>query len=153
MVAAKKVAQDQQTSFDATAFMKEKFVPRTAQIKVDVLQKYFGANDPFWVVRGQTANEVALGYEITKKRQNLEAVVKAIGNNADAVEKIKSAIGVSDETPDDIMKRLEQLKTCSIDPVIDLPVAVRLAETFPVEFYLITNKIIELTGLGMDIKK
>jgi hypothetical protein len=36
----------------------------------------------------------------------------------------------------------------SIDPVITLDVAVKLSETYPIEFYNITGAITQLTGQG-----
>jgi hypothetical protein len=41
----------------------------------------------------------------------------------------------------------------SVDPEITLPVAVKLAEKFPIEFMTLTNVITELTGLGFEYAK
>jgi hypothetical protein len=41
----------------------------------------------------------------------------------------------------------------SVNPTIDKPLAVKLAEQYPIEFYTLTNKITELTGLGANLKK
>jgi len=140
-------------AFDNQSFMKAKFQPRTADIKLDALQGFFGDADPLWTVRGQTASELARAIESSSKEKNLDSIIKAIGSNKSQIEELKSAIGLGDETPTDIIKRLEMLHVCSVSPEIDLPVAIKLAENFPIEFYMLTNKITELTGLGADVKK
>lgn len=140
--------------FDTKKFLKEQFVPRTARVEVPGLADWFEKGDePVWVVIGQTANEVALCMEAGAKHKNLDAIIKAISANQDQINELKKAIGVDKDTPGEVVKRLEQLVQCSIDPIITLDVAVKLAETRPIEFYQITNEITRLTGLGMDVKK
>jgi len=140
-------------SFDSKAFMHAQFAPRTARVDVPGLIDWFNDAPPVWVVRGQTANEVALTNAAAEKHKAVDSIVKAIAENADKVNAIKKAIGVAGDTPSDIIKRLEQLVQCSIDPVITLDVAVKLAEVRPVEFFILTNEIVKLTGLGQDLKK
>jgi hypothetical protein len=91
--------------------------------------------------------------EASTKHKNMGAIIKAIASNKDQINELKKAIGVENDTPGEIIKRLEQLVQCSIDPVITLDVAVKLAEARPIEFYQLTNEILRLTGLGMDVKK
>lgn len=140
-------------SFDTKAFMHTTFAPRTARVDVPGLADWFADASPVWVVRGQTANEVALANAASEKHKAVDSIVKAIADSADKVNAIRQAIGVSTDTPADIVKRLEQLVQCSVEPVITLDVAVKLAEVRPVEFYILTNEIVKLTGLGMDVKK
>jgi hypothetical protein len=87
------------------------------------------------------------------KHKNMDAIIKAIAANQNQVNELKKAIGVETDTPAAIINRLEQLVQCSVDPVITLDVAVKLAEARPIEFYQLTNEILRLTGLGMDVKK
>ena len=139
--------------FNKNAFMKKQYEPRAANIDVPVLAEFFGDSKPVWIVRGQTANEIAKGHEATANNRNIANILAAVGNDKEKIDELKQAMGISDDTPDDIIKRLGQFVTCSVSPEIDKQFALKLAETFPVEFYLITNKIVELTGLGMDEKK
>jgi hypothetical protein len=139
--------------FDTKAFMQTQFAPRTARVDVPGLADWFVDAEPVWVVRGQTANEVALANAASEKHKAVDSIVKAIADNADKVSAIKKAIGIAGDTPADIIKRLEQLVQCSVEPVITLDLAVKLAEVRPVEFYVLTNEILKLTGLGMDLKK
>jgi len=140
--------------FDSKKFMAAQFEPRTARIDVPGLSNWFDEDDPpVWVIRGQTANEIAIAMDAGAKHKNIDAIIKAIAANQDQVNELKKAIGVEKDTPGEIIKRLEQLVQCSIEPVITLDIAVKLGETRPIEFYTITNEILRLTGLGMDIKK
>ena len=41
----------------------------------------------------------------------------------------------------------------SVAPAVSLPVAVKLAEAFPIEFLQLTNEISDLTGRGADLVK
>jgi len=140
--------------FDSQRFMAAAFVPRTAEVAVPSLADWFGDSTPaVWTVRGQTANEVANSIDAGNKHRNIDAVIKAIAANGDQVEELRRAIGVSKDTHADIVKRMEMLTQCSIEPTISLDVAVRLAEVRPIEFYSLTNTIMKLTGEGMDVKK
>ena len=139
-------------AFKSKDFLKAEFQPRTAEVAVQSLAEWFD-DKPLWTVRGATASEVAKMLEASDKHKNIDSIIKAISASQDKVNELKKAIGIANDTPADIIKRLEQLVMCSVDPVVDLPVAVKLAETYPIEFYILTNKITELTGLGMDGKK
>ena len=140
-------------AFDQKAFMQAQFVPRTARVDVPGLKDFFGGGDAVWQVRGQTASEIASAMEASQKHQNIDAIIKAIASNKDQIAELKRAVGVSTDTPAEIIKRLEQLVQCSVEPVITLDVAVKIAEVRPIEFYTLTNEILKLTGLGMDVKK
>lgn len=140
-------------AFDSRAFMKAEFQPRTAEITLASLQSYFGDDVPVWKVRGQSASEVARAMEAGAKTKNIEAIIKAIGSSQAQIDELKAAIGIGSDVPGDIVKRLEMLHVCSVSPEIDMSVAIKLAENFPIEFYMLTNKITELTGLGADVKK
>lgn len=138
--------------FNAKDFLKAQFQPRTAELSLPALADFFDG-DPVWMVRGATASEIAKMLEAGAKQNNIDNIIKAIAENQDKINEIKKAVGISNDTPADIIKRLEQLVMCSVDPVIDLSTAVKLADALPVEFYMLTNKITELTGQGMDVKK
>ncbi|MFA5922314.1 MAG: hypothetical protein WC856_13645 [Methylococcaceae bacterium] len=141
-------------AFDSKKFMAAQFEPRTGQIEVPGLADWFDKSEPpVWTVRGQTANEVAMALEAGSKHKNIDAIIKAITANEDQVNELKKAIGVNKDTPGEIVKRLEQLVQCSIEPEITLDVAVKMGETRPIEFYQLTNEILRLTAMGMDIKK
>lgn len=140
--------------FDKKGFMKASFIPRTEKVSVPGLSDWFKEEEPVWEVRGQTAEEMARCAEAGANSMSVENILKAISTTQEQVAEIKKTLGLGDkDTPADIKKRLTQLTICSVTPEIDMSIAAKLAQTFPVEFYIITNKIVELTGRGMDLKK
>lgn len=143
--------------FDKTAFLKQKFEPRTAKVKVNSLRSWFkevsDSEDCLWEVKGMTGPQLAEALEAANSAENLETIIKGIGKNEKIVSEIKNIIGIGTDTPVDIKKRLLQLTYCSVSPEVDMRLALVLFERFPIEFYTITNQITLLTGMGMDVKK
>jgi hypothetical protein len=103
-------------------------------------------------VRGLTGEELARVNEAQARNRNKNAVIDAL--NSDKSEKmtdaIKELIGTGNSVPDDLARRIEMLAIASVAPECSHQVAVKLAESFPVEFYDLTNKITQLTGLGSE---
>lgn len=144
--------------FDAKAFTKAEFEPRTEAVPVDGLRSFFpdlGEDEtPEWTVRGLTHAELARAEDASRRRQDLAAVVDALnGDEGKKQEAIKELLGVDQHVPQDTAKRMEMLVRGSVDPEIDLEVAVKLATAFPIEFSALTNKVIELTGRGHEALK
>jgi len=143
--------------FSPDKFLKSKLEPRTDEVEVTALSAWFDKDEkPLWKVRGLSGEEMTKATEAATKQKNLMAVVDALSSNVrkDKVDALKDLLGTNDSTPVELAKRMEQLVYGSIEPEADLQLAVKLAEHFPVEFMLITNKIIELTGLGsVDVGK
>ena len=76
------------------------------------------------------------------------------GHTPSIKEAVTEMLGGTMSVPVDTQKRILHLVKGSVDPKIDESVAVKLSETFPIEFLVLTNKILELTGLGQTaIKK
>lgn len=141
-------------AFDVKNFMATTFEPRTASVPVPNLKDWFDeGEEPVWVVRGQTASEVARANTAAEKNKNIDSIAKAIAQHSEQVKAIKAAVGVVDDTPADTVKRLEQLVQCSVEPKITLDAAVKLSEVRAIEFYMITNEIVMLTAQGSDVKK
>lgn len=139
--------------FDATQFSREKFAPRTAVVRVDALSHWFDG-EPVWTVRGMTGAELARCNDAVAKNRQLSTLAEVLETSTGStLGEVKNAIGLGDRVPDEIAKRLENITIGSVSPTVSLPVAVKLAEHFPVEFYLLTNKILELTGLGAQAEK
>lgn len=147
--------------FNSSRFVKQEFQQREGVVEVPALRSWFDLPETkkdeepakcLWKVRGLTAVELARTFEAASKVKNFSSLVEALGSSETKIEELKEVLGVGNDVPSDIMKRLEQLTIGSLEP-IDLSVAQKLAEKFPIEFYQITNKITALTGLGMDLKK
>lgn len=140
--------------FNADKFERAQFEPRTAAVPVPGLAAFFdGESEPVWTVRGLNSADLFRAMEAGKKQASIETIVKAIAAGGDQADAMRKALGLTKDTPGEIVKRLEMLVAGSVSPQVTLPVAVKLAESFPIEFLAITNQITELTGKGFDLVK
>ena len=140
--------------FDLDRFERAKFAPRQQNVPVEALADFFAEGEaPVWVVRGLSANELHRAMEAATRQKSVEAVVRAIAAGGDQVQAVRQALGLTADTPGEIAKRLEMLVMGSVAPKLELPLAVKMAEAFPVEFLSLTNTITELTGKGSDLVK
>lgn len=141
-------------TFNADKFERAKFEARRAKVPVPALVDFFDEGEsPVWEVRGLSAVELHKAIEASKRQGSIEAIVKAIAANQDQAGAIRSALGLTKDTPGEIAKRLEMLVMGSVAPAIELPTAVKLAEAFPIEFLTLTNEITDLTGKGAEMVK
>lgn len=141
-------------AFDADKFSRAKLEPRRTSVPVPALAVFFAdGEDAVWQVRGLSAVELHKALEAGKRQGTIESIVKAVSQNGDQAAAVRRALGLDSGVPGEIAKRLEMLVMGSLAPVIDLPTAVKLGETFPVEFLQLTNEITELTGKGADLGK
>lgn len=140
-----------ENTFDLKAFMRQEYSPREGDVPVPALRDYFpeGA-EAVWRVRGLTADEIARCNEAGDRNRKVEAIVEALAaeNRNDITAGIKKMLGIGSDVHGEVAKRLEQCVTASVNPRIPLEAAVKLATVAPVEFYAITNKILELSGQG-----
>lgn len=137
--------------FDSKKFLKTKWTPRTEEVPVPDLAAFFPAGaKPVWTVRGLTGHELGRANEASERNKNVAAILEGIASGAskEQTEAVKELLGLGGSTPQDIAKRLEHLSIGSVDPVCAPDLAIRLCETFPVEFFQITNRIVQLTGQG-----
>jgi hypothetical protein len=141
-------------AFDASRFEKAEFVARTRVVEVESLAHFFDEGErPEWVVRGLTSNELHRSLEAGKRQMSLDSIVKAIAQAGDQADAVRKAIGLTTDTPGEIAKRMEMLVMGSVSPKVELTTVVKLAETFPIEFLMLSNAITELTGQGFDLVK
>lgn len=137
--------------FDLERFAAAKFEPRRSKIDVEALAAWFDEGEaPVWEVRGLNANELHQAIEAGKRQSSIDAIVRAIAASGDVADAVRKALGLSGDIPGENAKRLEMLVLGSISPKIELHQAVILAQAFPVEFLLLTNEIMALTGKGHD---
>ena len=143
--------------FDLKGFKSSEFQARTEEVRVEGLAEWFNEGDePVFVVRGLTGEEVARANEAASRNTSWSRIMEAMASSdaQERVDAIKRMLGISADVPDDLAKRHEHLAMGSVDPDLDHEAAVQLAVRFPIEFYQLTNKIMELTGKGADpIKK
>lgn len=140
--------------FAADKFERAEFRPRTMRVPVLALAAFFDEGEkPEFEVRGLTATELHRAMEAGQRQGSMETIIKAMAATGDQASAIRKALGLSKDTPGEIAKRLELLVAGSVKPVLTLPIAVKLAEKFPVEFLSLTNEITGLTGQGADLVK
>lgn len=137
-------------AFKAKAFEKAKFEPRSESVPVSALAEWFDGPAE-WVIRGLTGNELGRCNALAQKnRKTIAEIVSGLLSSTDGSvsETVRNLVGLSDDVPQETAQRIEYLQIGSQDPACDLELAIKLNETFPVEFLLITNRIIALTGKG-----
>ena len=138
-------------AFDVKKFMKTSFSPREAEVEVPDMKEFFGESEkPIFKVRGLTGPELARVHDAQDKHKDLAGILDAIASNVseDKIAGIVKTLGLSTDTPAEIVRRLEMFTLGVLEPKVDLDVAVKIADTFPIEFYSVTSKISELTGKG-----
>lgn len=143
-------------AFNEKKFMKSNFTPRTKDVKVPDMKDFFDdGSEPVFRVRGLTGQELARVHEAVDKHRNVAGLIEGLlsGQTQEKIDSIRSALGVTDDVPAEIARRLEMLSIASIDPKISLEAAVRLCEVYPIEFYSITTAVSELTGKGQIVGK
>lgn len=142
-------------SFDINRFRCAALAPRQATIPVPDLEHWFGDTRPEWIIRGLTGEEIARANESNQRGILIASAVEALASTAASsqVEAIKTLIGYGAETPADLAKRFDHLVAGSVEPQIDREIAVRLFTSYPIVAYTLTNKILELTGMGPELGK
>lgn len=142
--------------FDADKFASAAFKRREEDVPVKDLAAWFkGTKEgetPVWRVRGLTGEELARVNEAQARNRNKSAIIEALSSDKQEkmTDAIKELIGTGNSVPDDLARRIEMLTIGSVAPECTHQVAVKLAEAFPVEFYELTTKITQLTGLGSE---
>jgi len=135
--------------FNADKFQRAQYEPRIQTVELPALAEYFGEGEaPEFTVRGLSASELQMARDAGARQKNVDAVVKAIASQKDQVDSIRKALGMSSDTPGEVVRRLEMLVLGCVVPKLDHASAAKLAQVCPVEFYDLTNRITELTGQG-----
>ena len=138
--------------FNTEEFLTAKFEPRTDDVPVgdSALQGFFDKDEkPVWKVRGLDGKEYGRAEVAAEANKNIEALVDALFGKSDKkkAEAIKKMM-IGGDTPQDIAKRIAMLKIGSVDPEVNDELALKVCTVAPIEFLIITNKIIKLTGAG-----
>ncbi|MDF1577674.1 MAG: hypothetical protein P1P81_04420 [Desulfobulbales bacterium] len=140
--------------FDRKKFEQARFEPRTEEVPVPDLAGFFSGlakkEVPGWKVRGLTGPELGQCNEAAENNRKIGAILEGlVGQSSKEIKAaIKELTGNGEAVPQDIAKRLSMLVIGSVDPAVDRPLAVRLCEYYPIEFFQLTNKITTLTGQG-----
>jgi hypothetical protein len=144
-------------AFNAEKFISAQLFDRTEELQIKELSPFFDEGEkPVFVLRGLTGSEFGRVNEAHEKSKNIDALVSALtGSDRKAkAEAIKASLGVSgDDVPPDIVRRQEIIAAGVVSPEIDHAFAVKLSENFPTAFFLISNKILSLSGQGRTLGK
>lgn len=145
-------------SFDLERFRSAVLSPRQATLPVPDLAAWFADGETAeWTVRGLTGEEIARSNDNPSRAGTIAAAIQALANGAalkaDQTEAMQTLLGYGADVPEDLAKRFDHLTYGSVAPAIDRPLAVRLFAAYPVVAYQLTNKILELTGMGPDLGK
>lgn len=140
--------------FNAANFDQAKFKDRVTEIQVPELQSFFGEGEAsVWSVKGLTGHELAKVNEAVKTNKDVSSILEGIASevNTEKVAAIKESLGLTTNSPDDLVRRIATLRFGSVNPEISQEICVKLADNFPTIFFLLTNKIFELTGEGRKL--
>ncbi|WP_051617246.1 hypothetical protein [Desulfonatronovibrio hydrogenovorans] len=141
-------------SFDLKKFSKAKFQARTEAVAVPALADFFEEDSkPEFLVRGLTGEEMARANEALNKSKNIAAILEAIAGQAqnEKIKGLKDVMGLGDDMPGDLAKRIEVLAMGCVEPVLDIQNASKIFRVAPVDGYALTNKILVLSGQGMTL--
>jgi hypothetical protein len=142
---------------DIKKFKTAKFKDRTEEIKVDQLKSFFPKEDkPVWIIRAITGEEMYFVRAAVEKSRNIEQVLSQLvsGTSKQKAEAAVKVLGLDEkDLPEDYIRRLHILRYGSIDPnlrdeVEGLEICKKIAQTHPTLFNTLTDRIMQLTGLG-----
>tara|TARA_R100000789_G_scaffold73358_3_gene69047 strand:+ start:533 stop:1039 length:507 start_codon:yes stop_codon:yes gene_type:complete len=148
------------SDFDLAAFRKAKFQERAEDIPLSGLTAagfggFEGEGDdakPVQVVfrvRGLTAEELARAdQEADKSKLLVKALEKLAGSEAEKIQGMLEALGISENSPPALAKKLAHVEMAVIKPKLKRSDVVRIAEAFPTDFLELSNQIYNLTGQG-----
>lgn len=137
------------SGFLTEKFAQAKFEPRTEEVEVPLLKEFFSeGQEPKFIIKGLNAIELNAAIEANNKQKSIDNVIKAISTDRDQINSIRKALGVSNDTPGEIAKRIEAMVLGCVSPTLNHAQVVKFSENFPLEFFDITNRIFNLTGQG-----
>lgn len=139
---------------DVDKFKTTEYTERHIDVSVDSLNYLFDKGEKAIItVRGQTSIEVAQTEEIDLQHQDILTVLQAITTTKGQVAALKDHLGMNDDVPTSIKKRMRKIVQCSVSPVLDMQFVILLAQRHPVEFGRLSNAVAEATNAGMSLKK
>lgn len=136
-------------AFKKTEFLSARLVPREEEIQVPDLAEWFEeGTEAVWKVRGLSGQELGKATAAAEKNREVRAILEGLQskNSKRIAEAVRGL--VDPDTPVDVAKRITMLHLGSVEPEGTEELALKMCREFPVEFFSITNKILELTGKG-----
>lgn len=146
-------------AFNQEAFLNAEIKRRVDTVTIDTLADFFDEGErPEFTVQNLTAAETAQVREAVARNAAARRALLAAerqGAAAETVAAIKTLLAATGGpgVPDEYARYLQVVALGCVDPAIDHETAKRLAKAAPIGFQQLALKILELTGLGGDIKK
>ena len=137
-------------AFDLKKYTAARWADRTEEIPVPDLAAFFGEGEPaVIVVRALDGEELARANAAAENARRALAVAEGLAAGSEEIaEGIRNLLGMGEDAPSDYARRLAILEQGAVEPKFDRAAALALARNHGAIFYLLTQKIIGLTGLG-----
>jgi hypothetical protein len=142
---------------DTKKFKTAKFRDRTEEIKVNQLKSFFPKDEKaIWIIRAITGEEMYHVRAAVERSRNIEEILSQLvsGTSKEKATAAIKALGLDEkDLPEDYIRRLHILRYGSTDPnlrdeVEGLEICKKIAETHPTLFNTLTDRIMQITGLG-----
>lgn len=137
---------------DFDKFKITEFERRTALVKVPALSAFAdeGKGSCEIKVQALTGQEVAMARERVRQNAGLKVIIEKFmgGNVPDLVEAMQEKMGMTDSVPPDAVYRIAVLEFGVVGNPLPQDQCVKMLSHAPEAFFSLTDKILELTGLG-----
>ncbi|WP_027714896.1 hypothetical protein [Desulfuromonas sp. TF] len=137
-------------AFDTKKFTAAKWGDRTEAVPVPDLAAFFAEGDKaVIVVRALAGEELARANAAAENARRALAVAEGLAAGSEEIAAgIRELLGMGEDTPADFARRLAILEQGAVEPKLERAGALTLARNHGALFYLLTQKILELTALG-----
>lgn len=141
--------------FDEKKFSRAAFVPRTHRHFVPELKGYFGSDEEsYWEVRGLTGQEMFQAKMAIDRDKTIRAAIAAMATTGnEQIQAFQELMALGESVPEEYSKRIELVSIGSVAPKVERTTVVKLAKNFPATLNTLSDKILELTGLGHELGK
>lgn len=141
--------------FNEKAFQKASFTPRTHKHYVPELKEFFGEGAELeWEVRGLEGPELFRAKLAVDRDRIISAAVTAMSASGnEQIQAFRELMALGDGVPEEYSKRIEIVSLGSVTPKVSRETVVKLAKAFPATINTLSDKILELTGLGHQVGK
>lgn len=141
--------------FDAVKFAAADWQRRVVEIPVPALKDYFGSGEKaVWKIHSLEGREIAQAKHAKERNIRTKAAVETfselLSQNPKKIKKSVSDLFGNIESDADIAWRTELMILASIEPRVDYSTIAQINKYHAETFYVITNRILELIGLGFE---
>ena len=152
-------------AFNVKKFTQTEMEPRTFDFPIPNVAKelpdcFENGEKPVWKIQGIGSVELGMAEQAIANVDIKEKIISGLTalNSEDVANQIRELIGAksNDPTaspPDHIAKRIFYLVYGALDPKCDFEDARKFCDRFPTEFLSITQKILDISGMGYQKKK